>query len=174
MKRKRCSSCFQDFSESDFYYVDKTRSRRRGNCKWCVMKDTKQWRVDNRDRYMERKRQYERRYCRDRRVRDDLFKVKKDIRSQIATYVYKRKGESSKDILGCSHEELWAHLKNTYKKNYGKRYYKGVKVHIDHIIPLATARSDKEVRALFHYTNLQFLTAEDNMKKGASLNWSLE
>ena len=41
--------------------------------------------------------------------------------------------------------------------------------HIDHIIPLATAQSIEDVKRLCHYTNLQPLWAQDNLRKGAKI-----
>lgn len=38
--------------------------------------------------------------------------------------------------------------------------------HIDHIIPLSSAKTEEEIYKLCHYSNLQPLWAEDNMKKG--------
>jgi hypothetical protein len=40
---------------------------------------------------------------------------------------------------------------------------------IDHIIPITTAKTEDDVYRLNHYTNLQPLWAEDNMKKGDKL-----
>ena len=37
--------------------------------------------------------------------------------------------------------------------------------HIDHIIPLSSAKTEKDLIELFHYTNLQPLWAEHNMSK---------
>jgi hypothetical protein len=37
--------------------------------------------------------------------------------------------------------------------------------HIDHIIPLSSANSEEELYKLCHYTNLQPLWAEENIKK---------
>jgi hypothetical protein len=41
--------------------------------------------------------------------------------------------------------------------------------HIDHIVPLATAKTEEQVAKLNHYTNLQPLWAKDNMSKGAKI-----
>ena len=40
-------------------------------------------------------------------------------------------------------------------------------IHIDHIVPLATAKTEADVVRLCHYTNLQPLWAIDNRRKGA-------
>jgi hypothetical protein len=50
------------------------------------------------------------------------------------------------------------------KENYGKW-------HVDHIIPCAAFNfnNEEEQRRCFHYTNLQPLWAEENIKKGAQI-----
>jgi hypothetical protein len=40
---------------------------------------------------------------------------------------------------------------------------------IDHIIPLASAKTEEEVYKLCHYTNLQPLWANENFKKGKKI-----
>ena len=72
------------------------------------------------------------------------------------------------DLLGCSVEELWIHLEKQFtagmtRENHGRNGW-----HIDHIIPCASFDlSDPEQQSqCFHYTNLQPLWAEDNIKKG--------
>ena len=41
--------------------------------------------------------------------------------------------------------------------------------HIDHIIPLSSAKKQEDLYKLCHYTNTQPLWAEDNLKKGSKL-----
>ena len=41
--------------------------------------------------------------------------------------------------------------------------------HIDHKIPLCSANNETELLKLFHYTNLQPLWAEDNLKKNGKI-----
>jgi len=69
------------------------------------------------------------------------------------------------ELLGCSPEVLKEHLEKQFTeeidfKNYGKW-------EVDHIIPIDSFDlSDvEEVKKCFHYTNLQPLWREDNIKK---------
>ena len=64
--------------------------------------------------------------------------------------------------------QLETHLILSAVRNYGiwldtERY------HIDHIIPLATAKTPEDIKALNHYTNLQWLTPFDNLSKGSKV-----
>lgn len=76
-----------------------------------------------------------------------------------------------KDML--KPEEFKEYLENTFFNNYGYKY-NGEDIHIDHITPLATATTIKEVEKLCYYTNLQMLKPEDNLEKGKKLDWSLD
>ena len=63
------------------------------------------------------------------------------------------------------------YLLETFKNRYGYEWNGVEPVHIDHIIPLATAKTENDVVKLCYYTNLQLLKAEDNLKKGAKLEF---
>ena len=84
------------------------------------------------------------------------------------------KKESTEKILDCSIDFFINYLLQTFKDNYGYEYNGIEKVHIDHIIPLATAKTEEDVIKLCHYSNLQLLKAKDNLKKGAKLNYELK
>lgn len=101
--------------------------------------------------------------------KDPMFKLKGDIRTMIRLSVKNRtnysfiKTKSTEEILGCSIDEFIEYLQNKFEdgmtlENHGLW-------HIDHVIPLSTAKNEEDVYKLCHYTNLQPLWAEDNLKK---------
>lgn len=104
-----------------------------------------------------------------RMATDPIFAIKARARNLVKESIRRtgyKKNDKAHKILGCSFDTLWGHLLSTWKYNYGESW-KGEPYHIDHIVPLATARTEEDVIKLCHYTNLQMLTPEDNLKKGA-------
>lgn len=75
-------------------------------------------------------------------------------------------------IFGLNKEEFVKHLLTTFINNYGYEWDGKEPVHIDHIIPLATAKTEEEVIELCYYTNLQLLKAKDNLKKSCKLDFN--
>jgi hypothetical protein len=74
------------------------------------------------------------------------------------------KNKKTEEMIGCDFIFIKNYLALKFTEgmsweNYGKW-------HIDHIIPLSSATTEEELYKLCHYTNLQPLWAEDNMKKG--------
>lgn len=107
-------------------------------------------------------------YIRERKKKDPLFNLTAKIRRLIAVSL-KHKGFSKKTktykYLGCSHDELMIHLKNTFVSNYNREPLETDKIHIDHIKPCSSAETEEELAKLQHFTNLQWLLAVDNFKK---------
>ena len=70
-------------------------------------------------------------------------------------------------MLGCSYAEFKSYIESKFKdgmtwENYGKW-------HLDHIIPLSQAKDNNDALLLNHYTNLQPLWAEDNLRKNRKI-----
>ena len=113
-----------------------------------------------------------------RRKTNTLFGLSNRVSTAIRAS-FKNKGytKTSKtaQILGCSFEELYKHLKNTFEINYGIPFSQvDIKLlQIDHVIPLASAETEKAIIKLNHYTNLQYLFAWDNREKADKLDWKL-
>lgn len=109
------------------------------------------------------------------RSHDDLFRLKSNIRSLIRKSFRCRgfsKGSKTARILGCNWLEFRSHIERLFLP--GMSWEKlGREIHIDHIIPLATAKSADDVVSLNHFTNLRPLWALDNMRKGARADYLL-
>ncbi len=72
------------------------------------------------------------------------------------------KSDKTLNLLGCDGDFLKIYLEST--KVEGKDY---TNAHIDHIIPCSSFdfSDEEQQRKCFHYTNLQLLPAEENLKK---------
>jgi hypothetical protein len=69
--------------------------------------------------------------------------------------------------LGCSIEFLKEHLESNFLE--GMNWENHGEWHIDHIVPLSTAKTEEDVYKLNHYTNLQPLWGLDNQRKSNKL-----
>ena len=114
-----------------------------------------------------------------RKENDPVYKLKCSVRSVLKDSFRRKKLKKNmkgEKILGCTIEYFINYLIKTYENNYKEKWdWKYLKdVHIDHIIPLATAKTEEEVIKLCHYTNLQLLKAKDNLDKKDKLDWELK
>jgi hypothetical protein len=148
----------------------------------------KKYRNENSDKVRERKKEYYENnkeliklkfqtYRRENKTkRNENEKIKKKnnsfyniltgMRSRLCSYILKKgftKNNKTFDIVGCSPEFLKEHLEKQFIS--GMTWENRNKWHIDHIIPLSSAKTEDELYKLCHYTNLQPLWAEDNLKK---------
>jgi len=115
---------------------------------------------------IERTRNYER----NKYQTDNNFRLKKICRTRIRTALKGiAKPASTMKLIGCTIEELWAHLESCKswepwmtRENYGLW-------DVDHIIACAKFNliDPAQQRMCFHYTNLQPLEHIANMRKGA-------
>jgi len=132
---------------------------------------------ENREKLIARQKKYreenrkEIRARKKKRTREDpMYRLSRAIRSRTRK-AFKSKGwtKDSKtfEVLGCSQELFIKHLENQFTK--GMTFENFGEWHIDHIIPLSSAKTPEELNRLAHYTNLQPLWAEENLSKGAKI-----
>ena len=106
-----------------------------------------------------------------RKRQEPLYRLKCNICSLIRGSIKRKnfkKNSKTEEILGCSIDEFIKYLKSKFKdgmtiENHGEW-------HIDHIIPISSAKTEEEVIKLNHYTNLQPLWAIENLKKGNKID----
>lgn len=144
---------------------------RRGAAKWRrenpeVSKErAKQWRKDNilkaRATYQKTKKK--------RYHSDPNFKLRVSLSNRLNKVLRLASGVKSgraTELLGCSLDELRAHLEFNFKsgmtwENHGPVW------HVDHIKPCAKfdLTNPEQQKSCFHWTNLQPLFAKENMSK---------
>lgn len=115
------------------------------------------YRLKNKEKRKIKYREWER----EKRISDPLYKLSNKtrnlIRSSIKNAGYSKTSKTRK-ILGCSFEKFMNHLNsNKYGFICGE-----VNIDLDHIIPLASAKSKKGILKLNHYTNFQLLPSDYN------------
>jgi hypothetical protein len=103
------------------------------------------------------------------RYKNDLnFRITKNLRKRVRSIIKNHKKYfSSIELVGCSATELKIHLEKQFTKGMTWKNYGFYGWHIDHIIPCSSfdMTDPKQQKQCFHYTNLQPLWAEDNLRK---------
>ena len=199
MQLKECNVCGLKKSINDFPF-SKSKNKYLSKCRQCKNEYERKYRETKREKFRKiNKEQYEKNrknriesakkyrkehsnYLNKKRMEnyyrrmknDNLFRLKTMVRICIWHSFYRKKyikKEKTEEILCCNLDFFYKYLLQTFYDNYGYEWDKIEPVHIDHIKPLSTAETEEDVIRLCHYTNLQLLKAEDNLKKGSKTNW---
>jgi len=120
----------------------------------------KRWIIENRKTYNQ--------YFKTMKKNNPLYKLSCTVRTRINNFLKTKsmiKKNKTFEIIGCSPEFLMEHIEKQFTngmcwKNHGKFGW-----HIDHKTPLASAKTEDEIYQLCHYTNLQPLWWNENLKK---------
>ena len=160
-----------------------TRNWTAKNPEW-VYNRHKKWRDENRElaneikrdwlnKNPEKRKQYRENYKprkreqrKERRNTDPIFNLTNRMRGRLRKYLIIlniSKKNKTFEIVGCSPQFLKEHLEKQFID--GMTWENRSEWHIDHKIPLSSAKTEEELYKLCHYTNLQPLWAEENMKK---------
>jgi len=129
----------------------------------------KEWR-DKNPEYIKEYRENYKEMLKHKRKTEPLFKLKDNLRTRSNhAFNYKswKKGGSTEQLLGIDYKRCKLHIERQFTK--GMTWENRSEWHIDHIIPLASATNEIELRKLCHYTNLQPLWASDNLAKSATI-----
>jgi len=126
----------------------------------------RQYDIDHR----ENKRRHNAAYFRRRLETDILFRLSCSLRSRLVHAIKnnQKSGSAVRD-LGCSIEELKSYLESKFQPGMTWENYGLYGWHIDHIQPLSKfdLGNPEQFKVACHYTNLQPLWAEENLKKGS-------
>lgn len=115
-------------------------------------------------------------YRKQRRMTDPLYKTKCNIKRRVCFAFSKiklNKPSKTEELLGADFKTVMRHIESQFI--FGMSWKKvGKEIHIDHKIPLATAKTEKQLIKLCHYTNLQPLWKEENLSKRHKTDFVVE
>jgi hypothetical protein len=124
----------------------------------------KKWITENREAYNQ--------YFRTMKKNNPLYKLSCTVRGRINN-ILKIKSIKKKyktfDVIGCSSEFLKGYIENQFTNGMNWENHGQFGWHIDHRIPLDSAKTEDEIYKLCHYTNLQPLWWEDNLHKSTKI-----
>ena len=173
---KLCNNCKKEKLTSDFYM---NGIRPAYICKECALTHARKIYSDKKETIKARCKAYRDKnrksitkkhteYVKNRKKVDPAFKLGTAIRNHIYQFLKLGKKNRSIKYLGCTLEELRAHLESKFEpgmtwENHGRNGW-----HIDHIYPLSKTdiNNEEAIMKTLHYTNLQPLWFKDNIKKG--------
>lgn len=158
---KTCTDCNISKGLDEFYKHPHAKYGRQNRCKVCSKRRNKRFMKNNPEYYS--KYQYEKYH------NDEHYKLARLLRTRVRKAIQgNHKTKPTLELLGCSLENLKEHLEKQF--NDGMSWNNFGEWHIDHIKPCASfdLTDPKQQKECFHYTNLQPLWAEDNLKKGTS------
>lgn len=159
---KICSTCKVEKTSDEFTKHKLSNTRLSGECKSCKKITTRKCSPQKNKR---RKTRY---------ISDPIYRLESLCRSRIGQALRRlgqKKTVRTSDMIGCSWDELYGCLMSTFLYNYGRLPGEKEEIHIDHIVPISSATTEEDVLKLNHYSNLQYLTASDNLEKSDNLNW---
>lgn len=144
-----------------------------------ILNNNKIYRLNNRSKLNK----WRRKYVKEKRKNDVNFKLKDNLRKrikQMLNLTNNKKTFRTFELVGCSIEKLREHLESLFKDNmtwlnYGSGSKNDPRIEywvIDHIKPCASfdLSDPEEQKKCFHYTNLQPLWNNDNIKKSDKIN----
>lgn len=129
------------------------------------LENNRRWALDNPEKSAECSRKNKA-----RRMSEPLTAFIEKTRCLIGNHIRVRgytKRSRTHEILGCSWDFFKLHIEKQFHK--GMTWGNRSDWHIDHITPIAIAKTECEVLALNHFTNLRPIWAKDNLSKGAKI-----
>jgi len=148
------------------YYKDR-KKRIAASCKW---------EKENKEHVNQVRRQWYKKTNKQRlayyaKKREDVqYRLLSNLRRRLNSILNGvRKSDSFYQIIGCTNEELKAHIERQF--NSGMSWENYGEWHIDHIKPCASydLRDEIQQKKCFNFSNLQPLWASDNLSKGAKV-----
>ena len=173
-----CKEC-RSIKSKNYYYDNIEKCKKRSKEYFKTTNYSKKYLENNREKrnkltreWIKNNREKINKYFKKRYYDDITYNITRKLRSRFYSALKRcSKKTSVIDLIGCNIDFLKKYLNSKFDKNMNWDLFKNGKIHIDHIKPLASYNLTNIVqqREAWHYSNLQPLWKEDNIKKGAKI-----
>ncbi len=178
---RECSTCEIIKPITDFHKCETRYGKASTTCKPCRKLQTKRDYQKRKDKIRANTSEYYRnnkermsaaklKRQKERLKTDPLYLLTRRLRCRLrdACLLKEWKKHSHfRDYIGCTLPELKAHIESKFIE--GMSWDNHGEWHLDHKIPLSSAKTPEALYKLCHYTNIQPLWAKINLSKGAKL-----
>jgi hypothetical protein len=167
---KKCTYCLIFRSKEHFYKNKNHKDKLEYKCKICRGRTKENIKDTYFSRHKRERLDKQAAWNRKKRKEDPFFRIASTMRARISLSLKVNKWHKDSKIsewIGCTKEEFVKHLESQWSigmnwSNYGNK--KGC-WSVDHKIPISSAKSKEDIIKLSHFSNLQPLWVEDNIRK---------
>lgn len=167
-----CSICNTYKSINCFHKRSSAKSGYQSSCKSCRKKSNGNYMAYYYQMNKSKIKANNANYAKIQRLHNSNYRIARNLRKRVHKVLHDvNKSVPTMELLGCTIEKLKTHLQQTAINNgytdFDIENYSGKDYHIDHIKPCASfdLTDPEQQRKCFHYTNLQILTAHENLRK---------
>lgn len=172
----RCKSCDKCYRVENSEKIKQNRIYHYKHNKDYILQKSKQYANNNKEtraHYLkeyvkinnDKIKLYKKEYENKRKSTDNLYRLKHNIRNMMGRIINGSHctNAKSEEILHCTFEFFMSYVETKFQHNMS--WDNRSEWHIDHIIPLSFASTEKELEVLNHYTNLRPIWKNDNLIK---------
>lgn len=174
----QCKACISDYNlknrkhwrskaatRSDAYREaerERNRTYHRRN-REAIAERRRKYRQNNKELLAERNRVYQEK----RRAHDHKYVLVGRLRRRMLQALNEKhltKNQTTMQALGCDADYFCQHIERQFLK--GMNWENRDKWHLDHIVPISSAKTEEEIYQLAHFTNIRPMWATENISKG--------
>lgn len=176
--KNQCKECIRQYRLDNKQKISDQRRRRRELNRETLIERSRIYDRENREAIAERRRKYRqknrellaeqnRAYQERRRAIDPKFVLVGRLRRRMNEALKEKnftKNQKTMQALGCDADYFCQHIERQFTK--GMSWKNRDKWHLDHIIPISSAKTEDEIYQLAHFTNIRPMWSVDNIRKG--------
>ena len=181
MVNKKCSKCNLEKTLDCFHKSKQFKSGYYSSCKPCrkiesarqYLADTDNKKIKSMEYYKKNQKRISKRnneWSKKRCKTDPKYLLARRLRNRLwyaLKQKYWKKNTKFTEYIGCDLEFLKMHIEMQFVD--GMSWENQGDWHIDHIIPLVSAKTEEELYLLCHFRNLKPMWAKENLSKGPKI-----